>query len=141
MHVVDGSSQQPDYEFDAVRLELELFSPSLSEKPYIVAFNKMDLPDACEKWDSFKEYLQARGIEPFCISAMHRQGTRDVVSAASALLQKEMAKKPVEGYSPLFFFSFCSVGKGRLCALVFLFVYNFRKIFPHHLGSQDYLRT
>ncbi|XP_020595144.1 probable GTP-binding protein OBGC1, chloroplastic [Phalaenopsis equestris] len=101
VHVVDGSSQQPDYEFDAIRLELELFSPSLSEKPYIVAFNKMDLPEACEKWDSFKEYLQTRGIEPLCISAMHRQGTRDVVSAASALLLKEMAKKPVEVESTL----------------------------------------
>lgn len=101
MHVVDGSSQQPDYEFDAVRLELELFSPVLSEKPYIVVFNKMDLPEAYEKWNSFKENLQNRGIEPLSISAMYRQGTSDVVSAAYALLQKEMAKRPVEGHSPL----------------------------------------
>ncbi|EYU43918.1 hypothetical protein MIMGU_mgv1a022004mg, partial [Erythranthe guttata] len=35
VHIVDGSSQQPEYEFDAIRLELELFSPELSEKPYI----------------------------------------------------------------------------------------------------------
>ncbi|GFZ14030.1 GTP1/OBG family protein [Actinidia rufa] len=44
VHVVDGSSQQPEYEFDAVRLELELFSPEHAEKPYLVAYSKMDLP-------------------------------------------------------------------------------------------------
>ncbi|KAK8960304.1 hypothetical protein KSP40_PGU010684 [Platanthera guangdongensis] len=96
VHVVDGSSQQPEYEFDAVRLELELFSPGLSEKLYVVAFNKMDLLEAYEKWDSFRKYLQNRGIEPLCISAMHRQGTHDVISAAHSLLQKELAKTTVE---------------------------------------------
>ncbi|THF95024.1 hypothetical protein TEA_010877 [Camellia sinensis var. sinensis] len=65
VHVVDGSSQQPEYEFDAVRLELELFNPELAEKPYLVAYNKMDLLEASKRWVSFKENLQARGIEPF----------------------------------------------------------------------------
>ena len=37
---------KPEFEFDAVRLELELFSPEIAEKPYVVAFNKRDLPDA-----------------------------------------------------------------------------------------------
>jgi GTPase involved in cell partitioning and DNA repair len=48
VHVVDGSGQQPEYEFEAVRLELELFSPSLVDKPYVVVYNKMDLPEAAE---------------------------------------------------------------------------------------------
>ncbi|GKU85497.1 hypothetical protein SLEP1_g167 [Rubroshorea leprosula] len=88
IHVVDGSSQQPEFEFDAVRLELEMFSPELAEKPYIVAYNKMDLPEAYENWSSFKQSLQARGIEPFCMSAVSREGTHNVVCAAYELLQK-----------------------------------------------------
>ncbi|KAK6117315.1 hypothetical protein DH2020_048906 [Rehmannia glutinosa] len=68
----------PEYEFDAVRLELEMFSPELAEKPYIVAYNKMDLPEASENWPSFKEVLQARGIEPFCMSAVTRNGTQEM---------------------------------------------------------------
>ncbi|XP_008778459.1 GTP-binding protein OBGC, chloroplastic [Phoenix dactylifera] len=98
VHVVDGSGQQPEYEFDAVRLELELFSPELAEKPYIVVYNKMDLPEAYERWNLFEEHLQACGIHPFCISAMNRQGTHDVVHAAYELLQKEREarKKPEE---------------------------------------------
>ncbi|XP_038722429.1 GTP-binding protein OBGC, chloroplastic isoform X2 [Tripterygium wilfordii] len=103
VHVVDGSSQQPEFEFEAVRLELEMFSPELAEKPYIVAFNKMDLPDAYEKWSSFRESLQARGIEPFCMSAINRDGTREVICTAHKLLQKsEEAKQKFGGWtSPL----------------------------------------
>ncbi|KAI8004652.1 Mannosyl-oligosaccharide glucosidase GCS1 [Camellia lanceoleosa] len=81
VHVVDGSSQQPEYEFDAVRLELELFNPELAEKPYLVAYNKMDLLEASERWVSFKENLQACGIEPFCMSAVMREATHEVICA------------------------------------------------------------
>lgn len=99
MHVVDGSGMQPEYEFDAIRLELELFSPELAEKPFIVAYNKMDLSEAYEKWISFKEHLETHDIHPFCISAMNRQGTQDIVGAAYELLQKEREKKKdVQGY-------------------------------------------
>ncbi|PIA39860.1 hypothetical protein AQUCO_02600368v1 [Aquilegia coerulea] len=99
VHVVDGSGEQPEYEYDAVRLELELFSPHISKKPFIVCFNKMDLPEASEKWTSFKEYLQARGIEPFCMSAVNRQGTHEVVCAAYELLRKKSeAEKESRGW-------------------------------------------
>lgn len=98
IHVVDGSSQQPELEFDAVHLELELFSPELAEKPYIVAYNKMDLPEAYENWSSFKERLQARGIEPFCMSAVTGEGTHEVICAAYELLQKSKeTNKELEG--------------------------------------------
>lgn len=100
VHVVDGSSQQPEYEFEAVRLELELFSPSLVDKPYVVVFNKMDLPEASERWNTFREKLQSEGIDPFCISAINRQGTQDVIHAAYKLLQKERQRmKETEGWS------------------------------------------
>lgn len=93
VHIVDGSSQQPEYEYDAVRLELEMFSPEIAEKPYIVAYNKMDLPDAYEKWESFQKNLQLRGIEPFCISAMNRQGTRELITAAYELVRQRIEDK------------------------------------------------
>ncbi|KAL4564861.1 hypothetical protein LXL04_028935 [Taraxacum kok-saghyz] len=97
VHIVDGSSPQPDYEYDAVRLELEMFSPEIAEKPYIVAFNKMDLPEAFEKWESFRENLESRGIRPFCISAINREGTRELINAAYELVRQriEDAKEEV----------------------------------------------
>ncbi|GAV73146.1 GTP1_OBG domain-containing protein/MMR_HSR1 domain-containing protein/DUF1967 domain-containing protein [Cephalotus follicularis] len=102
VHVVDGSSQQPEFEFDAVRLELEMFSPDLADKPFVVAYNKMDLPEAYENWPSFKERLQARGIESFCMSAVKREGTHEVISAAYDLLRKsKSANKEFEGWMEL----------------------------------------
>lgn len=88
IHVVDGSSPQADLEFDAVRLELKLFNPELAEKPFIVAYNKMDLPEAYENWESFKEKLQSHGITPFCMSAVKREGTHEVICAAYELWRK-----------------------------------------------------
>lgn len=100
VHVVDGSSLQPDLEFDAVRLELKLFNPELAEKPYIVAYNKMDLPEAYENWESFKEKLQSRGITTFCMSAVKREGTHEVICAAYELLRKSKEdKEEYEGYN------------------------------------------
>ncbi|KAB5537453.1 hypothetical protein DKX38_014986 [Salix brachista] len=100
VHVVDGSSQQPEFEFDAVRLELEMFSPELAEKPYVVAYNKMDLPEAYENWQLFKEKLEARGIQTFCMSAVKREGTHEVICAAHKLLQESKeANKSFEGWT------------------------------------------
>lgn len=88
IHVVDGSSEQPEYEFDAVRLELELFNPELSDKPFLVAFNKMDLPDAREKWPAFRRNLESRGFNCLCMSAVKGEGTQEVISTAYKLLQE-----------------------------------------------------
>lgn len=88
VHVVDGSSQQPEYEFDAIRLEIEMFNPELVDKPYLVAYNKMDLPEASERWSTFEEYLLAEGIQPYCMSAISQQGTHEVACAAYELVQK-----------------------------------------------------
>jgi hypothetical protein len=49
-------------------------------------------------WNTFREKLQSEGIEPFCISAINRQGTQDVIHAAYKLLQKERQRmKETEG--------------------------------------------
>ncbi|KAJ0601900.1 putative GTP-binding protein OBG [Helianthus annuus] len=98
VHIVDGSSQQPEYEYDAVRLELEMFSPEIAEKPYIVAYNKMDLPDAYEKWESFQKHLHSRGIVPFCISAINRQGTRELITAAYELIRQQVEDKKEDSW-------------------------------------------
>ncbi|XP_071727370.1 GTP-binding protein OBGC, chloroplastic-like, partial [Rutidosis leptorrhynchoides] len=98
VHIVDGSSQQPEYEYDAVRLELEMFSPEIAEKPFIVAYNKMDLPEAYEKWESFQKNLRSRGIEPFCISAINREGTRDLITSAYELVRQGIEDKKDESW-------------------------------------------
>ncbi|GKB64437.1 GTP-binding protein OBGC, chloroplastic, partial [Tanacetum coccineum] len=103
--IVDGSSQQPDYEYDAVRLELEMFSPEIAEKPFIVGYNKMDLPDAYETWESFRDNLRSRGIEPFCISAINRDGIRELITAAYEFVLQGIKDRKDESWRDLVQFS------------------------------------
>ena len=44
VHVVDGSSRDPEWDYDVIRDELQAHDPALLEKPMLVAFNKVDLP-------------------------------------------------------------------------------------------------
>ncbi|GKF41193.1 hypothetical protein Tco_0124535, partial [Tanacetum coccineum] len=48
----------------------------------------MDLPDAYEKWESFQDNPRSRGIEPFCISVINRDGTRELITAAYELVRQ-----------------------------------------------------
>lgn len=73
-----------------------MFSPEIAEKPYIVAYNEMDLPEAYENWKSFQKNLRSRGIEPFCISALNRDGTRELITAAYELVQQGIEDKKDE---------------------------------------------
>jgi GTP-binding protein len=57
--VIDGTSQDPVYDFKAIQNELEMFSPELAKKPQVVVVNKMDLPEARTAWPALKEELQA----------------------------------------------------------------------------------
>ena len=44
--VIDGASPDPWHDLEAVRQEVATFSKALAERPFLVAVNKMDLPDA-----------------------------------------------------------------------------------------------
>ena len=50
VHVVDGSSRDPEWDFGVIRDELKAHDPALLTKPMVVAFNKMDLPSAALAW-------------------------------------------------------------------------------------------
>ncbi|BBN10876.1 GTPase [Marchantia polymorpha subsp. ruderalis] len=89
IHVVDGMSLQPDEEYEAVRLELQLFNPVLADKPHVVAYNKMDIPEAAERWEAFQAKLRSKGVEAFCMSAATREGTQEVIRAAHAFVREQ----------------------------------------------------
>lgn len=92
IHLIDGAGDDPVADFSQINTELALFDPDLARKPQIVAVNKMDLPEA--RWENLRSELQARGYEAFAISALTRQGTREVLFRAAQLL-REMPAAPV----------------------------------------------
>jgi GTP-binding protein len=51
----------------------------VGQKPQIVVFNKMDLPQAQERWPEVQAALKERGVAVMAISAATQQDTRKLV--------------------------------------------------------------
>ncbi len=60
MHVIDGTSRDPIGDYQAIQQELQLFDSDLAAKPQLVAYNKMDVPDSSDYWDSVQDFLLAQ---------------------------------------------------------------------------------
>ncbi|HET9757336.1 MAG TPA: GTPase ObgE [Candidatus Limnocylindrales bacterium] len=74
VHVVDGSSRDPEWDYDVIREELWAHDPALLEKPMLVAFNKLDLPAAQEAWPAFERARRAERQETIAIAAATGEG-------------------------------------------------------------------
>jgi GTP-binding protein len=92
VHVLDGTSEDPLGDYDAVNAELALFNPAMADKPQVVVFNKMDTLEAQVQWEelieagAFEQRLRG-GERPLPVSAAARQGHAAAVKAAKAALR------------------------------------------------------
>jgi len=90
IHVLDGLAEDPVLDFAQINSELALFDPKLGEKPQIVAFNKIDMPEALERWPLVEKQLQKHGvggnIKPMAISALARTNVRELLFKAARVL-------------------------------------------------------
>ncbi len=86
IHLLDGMSEDPVMDFSQINSELALFDPDLADKPQLVVFNKMDLPDVQVRWPEVKAALEERGYEPMSISAVAGTDVRPVLYRAAQLL-------------------------------------------------------
>jgi GTPase len=87
IHLLNGLSPDPLGDYEAINQELELFNPLLSDKPQIVVYNKMDLPEVQAGWPAVARGLRQRGVaEPLAISAATGEGVDVLVQRAAALL-------------------------------------------------------
>jgi GTP-binding protein len=102
IHLLDGAGPDPLADFSQINTELALFDPDLRRKPQIVAVNKMDLPEARGRFDGLREALRAKGFESFAVSALTRQGTREVLYRAVELLADSPPAAAGEKELPLY---------------------------------------
>jgi GTPase len=86
VHVVDGSSRDPAWDREVIRDELEAHDPALLGKPLLVAFNKIDLPAAEDRWPEFRDALASAGQAAVAVSAATGQGTEELRAALGDLL-------------------------------------------------------
>ena len=91
IHVLDVSGiegRDPVEDFEKINKELELYGEKLAGKPQIVAANKADLLYDEENFNKLKDYLDAKAIRVFKISAATNTGLNELISYAAELLDK-----------------------------------------------------
>jgi GTP-binding protein len=98
IHLLDGASENPLADYNTVNAELKAFGRGLEAKPQIVGFNKIDLPDAQERWPQVKPSLEQRGVEALAISAVAKKGVRELLFAA---VRKLAELAPAEIQEPI----------------------------------------
>jgi GTP-binding protein len=87
IHVLDGFSADPLADFTQINNELALFDPNLAKKPQIIAFNKIDQPEAQAKWISVQKEMQKRGFNIIEISTLTHFNLEKVLWKAVELLK------------------------------------------------------
>lgn len=94
IHLLDGMAQSPLDDLKQINDELYRFSRLLSEKPQIVAVNKIDLPEVRERIPKIEKEL-APIADPLFISAATKEGVEGLMLKASDMLD-EMPKMKSE---------------------------------------------
>jgi len=96
IHVVDGAARDPGWDHDVIRDELRAHDPTLLEKPMLIAFNKIDLPAATDRWPDFQRARAAEGMEAVAISASTGTGLDHLRARVADLLPSaaELAAPP-----------------------------------------------
>ena len=108
LHVLDCGTldpgRDPISDLDVILGELADYpvpegQAPLLERPQLIALNKIDVPDARELADFVKPTLEERGYRVFEISAVSREGLRELSFALAELVEADRAAKaalPVE---------------------------------------------
>ncbi|MFD2116465.1 GTPase ObgE [Paenibacillus yanchengensis] len=93
IHVIDMAGSEGRDPFDdwlKINQELKLYNEQLSDRPQIIAANKMDMPEAEEQLQLFKEqlaeYTDAEKYEIIPISSLTKAGIQQLIYKAADVL-------------------------------------------------------
>lgn len=94
IHVVDASQPDPAHDIAVIDNELRSYAAELGDRPQIIAFNKMDMPEAEARREELAQ-IADRLDRPYAfISAAARQGTADLAKMAFERLQRLREELP-----------------------------------------------
>lgn len=92
IHIVDLTGYEenpPFFNFQAINEEIKAHDPLLSERPQIVAANKMDLKEARENFPRFQKELKSQGYKVYSISALTGEGTEELKRAIAREMERQ----------------------------------------------------
>ena len=91
LHLVDVSSasgRETVTDYQTVNHELRAYNPELAERPQIVVATKIDALEDSERLESLRAQAEADGRPFYAISAVANKGTRELIFAVAARLDK-----------------------------------------------------
>ncbi len=97
VHLVDLSDlsgREAVEDFQIISKELSSFSPSLAEKPCIVAGTKLDAMQAPQQMDALRRHCKARGLAFHGISAVTGEGIDSLLRAVGARVREARQAAP-----------------------------------------------
>jgi GTP-binding protein len=97
VHVIDMAtfdpSRDPLGDLDVIEAELSSYG-GLDDRPRLVALNKVDVPDGRELVDLVIDDLHARGLRVLPVSAVTREGLRELSFAMAEVVARARAERP-----------------------------------------------
>ena len=93
VHLVDGSLDEAVAQWKLVNDELRLFDERLSDKPQLLAVNKVDLPEARERLADLAEEFAALDVRAWPVSAATGEGVDELMDAALRALAEERPRE------------------------------------------------
>jgi GTP-binding protein len=109
LHVLDCATldpgRDPVSDLDVILGELAAYpvpegQTPLLERPQLVALNKVDVPDGRDLATLVRSELEQRGYRVFEISAVSREGLRELSFALAELVEADRARKAAEPVAP-----------------------------------------
>lgn len=94
VHVVDASRDNPAQDVEIIDEELRAYGHGLERRRQILAFNKMDLPEAQARRSMLEAEAERLGRESAFMSAAARDGTDKLVRLAFRRLQELREAEP-----------------------------------------------
>jgi GTP-binding protein len=81
LHLLDGAAldRHPWQDFEQINQELRQYSEHLATRPQILVYNKIDLPEARERWPEVRRRATTAGIPVFAISAVTHEGVAELM--------------------------------------------------------------
>lgn len=110
LHIVDGASvegRDPINDVYAILEELKKYNIEISERPMVIAANKMDAMNEVEREtviEMLKDEFEPQGMEVFAVSAVSGEGVKELISHLYELVENA-PKKTIEfetEYVPVF---------------------------------------
>ena len=97
VHVIDmatfESQRDPLGDLDVIEAELASYG-GLEDRPRLVALNKIDVPDARDLVDMVIDDLRERGLRVLPVSAVTREGLRELSFAMAEVVARSRAERP-----------------------------------------------